>query len=244
MIIGCDKMNIEIKINEFEGPLDLLLHLIKESKMDILDLKIEVITDQYLDYINKMEEMNLDIASSYLVMAAELMEIKSKMLLPRHEEEEEEEENPKEQLVNRLIEYQKYKDLTTEFKELEEERHQIFTKAPENIKNYLENAKVVNNSEVTLDDLIDAFKKFLDRQKEKQPLITKVTKKEMSVEERRVSIKKVLKERKKINFLELFDVFNKEYVIVTFLAILEMARLNELLITQEKNFGDIMCEGM
>ncbi len=237
-------MNIEIKINEFEGPLDLLLHLIKESKMDILDLKIEVITDQYLDYINKMEEMNLDIASSYLVMAAELMEIKSKMLLPRHEEEEEEEENPKEQLVNRLIEYQKYKDLTTEFKELEEERHQIFTKAPENIKNYLENAKVVNNSEVTLDDLIDAFKKFLDRQKEKQPLITKVTKKEMSVEERRVSIKKVLKERKKINFLELFDVFNKEYVIVTFLAILEMARLNELLITQEKNFGDIMCEGM
>ena len=121
-------MNIEIKINEFEGPLDLLLHLIKESKMDIFDLKVEVITDQYLEYINKMEEMNLDIASSYLVMAAELIEMKSRMLLPRHEEDEEQEEDPQEQLVNRLIEYQRYKDLTKEFKELEEERHKVYTK--------------------------------------------------------------------------------------------------------------------
>lgn len=237
-------MDIEIKINEFEGPLDLLLHLIKESKMDIFDLKIELITDQYLDYINKMEQMNLDIASSYLVMAAELIEMKSKLLLPRHEEEEQEEEDPKEQLVNRLIEYQKYKDLTSEFKELEEERHQIFTKSPENIKSYLEDVKFVNNSEVTLEDLIDAFKKFLERQKESRPLETKITKKEISLEERRTSIKKILKEKKRINFLDLFDVITKEYVVVTFLTILEMARLNELLITQDKNFGEIMCEGI
>lgn len=237
-------MDIEIKINEFEGPLDLLLHLIKESKMDIFDLKIELITDQYLDYINKMEQMNLDIASSYLVMAAELIEMKSKLLLPRHEEEEQEEEDPKEQLVNRLIEYQKYKDLTSEFKELEEERHQIFTKSPENIKSYLENVKFVNNSEVTLEDLIEAFKKFLERQKESRPLETKITKKEISLEERRTSIKKILKEKKRINFLDLFDVITKEYVVVTFLTILEMARLNELLITQDKNFGEIMCEGI
>ncbi len=237
-------MDIEIKINEFEGPLDLLLHLIKESKMDIFDLKIELITDQYLDYINKMEQMNLDIASSYLVMAAELIEMKSKLLLPRHEEEEQEEEDPKEQLVNRLIEYQKYKDLTSEFKELEEERHQIFTKSPENIKSYLEDVKFVNNSEVTLEDLIEAFKKFLERQKESRPLETKITKKEISLEERRTSIKKILKEKKRINFLDLFDVITKEYVVVTFLTILEMARLNELLITQDKNFGEIMCEGI
>lgn len=237
-------MNIEIKINEFEGPLDLLLHLIKESKMDIFDLKIEVITDQYLDYINKMEEMNLNIASSYLVMAAELIEMKSRMLLPRHEEDEEQEEDPQEQLVNRLIEYQRYKDLTLEFKDLEEERHKVYTKSPENIKEYLPEVEVISNTDVTLDDLIKAFQKFLERQKENEPLSTKVTKKEMSVEDRRKSIRKILKKKHKFNFLELFDVLTKEYVVVTFLAILEMARQNELIIVQESNFGEIMCEGI
>ena len=238
-------MNIEIKIDEFEGPLDLLLHLIKESKMDILNLQIEIITDQYLDYIHKMEELNLDIASSYLVMAAELIEMKSKMLLPRKQDEEElEEEDPKEQLVNRLIEYQRYKDLTKEFKSLEEERHKIYTKSPENIKEYLPEVEVISNTDVTLNDLLEAFQKFLDRQKDKEPLSTKVTKKEMSVEERRVSIRKMLKTKKKFNFLELFDVLTKEYVVVTFLAILEMARQNELVIKQDSNFGEIMCEGI
>ena len=238
-------MNIEIKINEFEGPLDLLLHLIKESKMDILNLQIEIITDQYLDYIHKMEELNLDIASSYLVMAAELIEMKSKLLLPRKQDEEEnEEEDPKEQLVNRLIEYQRYKDLTKEFKSLEEERHKIYTKSPENIKDYLPEVEVISNTEVTLNDLLEAFQKFLDRQKDKEPLSTKVTKKEMSVEERRISIRKMLKTKKKFNFLELFDVLTKEYVVVTFLAILEMARQNELIIKQDSNFGEITCEGI
>ncbi len=237
-------MNIEIKINEFEGPLDLLLHLIKESKMDIFDLKIEVITDQYLEYINKMEEMNLNIASSYLVMAAELIEMKSRMLLPRHEEAEEQEEDPQEQLVNRLIEYQRYKDLTLEFKDLEEERHKVYTKSPENIKEYLPEVEVISNTDVTLDDLIKAFQKFLERQKENEPLSTKVTKKEMSVEDRRKSIRNILKKKHKFNFLELFDVLTKEYVVVTFLAILEMARQNELIIVQESNFGEIMCEGI
>lgn len=237
-------MNIEIKINEFEGPLDLLLHLIKESKMDIFDLKVEVITDQYLEYINKMEEMNLDIASSYLVMAAELIEMKSRMLLPRHEEDEEQEEDPQEQLVNRLIEYQRYKDLTKEFKELEDERHKVYTKSPENIKEYLPEVEVISNTDVTLDDLIKAFQKFLERQKENEPLSTKVTKKEMSVEDRRKSIRNILKKKHKFNFLELFDVLTKEYVVVTFLAILEMARQNELIIVQESNFGEIMCEGI
>ena len=99
----------EITIDNFQGPLDLLLHLIKQSKMDIMNIKLEIIIDEYLDYINKMSEMNLDIASSYLVMASELLEIKSKMLLPK-EEDEEEEDDPKERLINRLILYQQYKD--------------------------------------------------------------------------------------------------------------------------------------
>ena len=238
-------MEMLFTIEDFEGPLDLLLHLIKEKKMDLLNLKIEVIIDEYLKFIDKMEEMNLDIASSYLIMASELIEMKSKLLIPRVEDEEEEEEiDPKEQLVNRLIEYQKYKELTEDFKELEYERKQIFTRLPESLKEYSDTNTVVNNSDVTLEDLLNAFQKFLERKKLEQPLHTKVTKKEMSVEERSISIRNILKAKKKVNFLELFDVLNKEYVIVTFLAILEMARKNELKISQECEYGDITCEAI
>lgn len=231
-----------LKIDDFEGPLDLLLHLIKESKMDIFDLKIELITDQYLEYIRKQEEMNLDISSSYLVMASELMEIKSRMLLPRYQEDEEKEDDPREELIERLTNYQRYKELTVTFKELEEDRKEIFTKTPENLKKYFPEMEVVNNSDVTLDDLIDAFKKFLDRQKQNRPLSTKVTKKGITVEERRNSIKKILIDKRKVNFLELFDEITREYVVVTFLAVLEMAKKQELKIVQENNFDDIFCE--
>lgn len=238
-------MEINLKIDDFEGPLDLLLHLIKEKKMDLLNLKLEVIIDEYLKFIQKMEEMNLNIASSYLVMSSELIEMKSKLLLPRSEEEnQDEEENPKEALVNRLIEYQRYKDLTDDFKELEKERQKIFTRLPENLKEYSDENKMINNSNVTLDDLLLAFQKFLERKKMQEPLHTKVTKKEMSVEERTISIRNVLKIKKKVNFLELFDVLNKEYVVVTFLAILEMAKENEITISQESEYGDIICEAV
>lgn len=237
-------MEVTFTINDFEGPLDLLLHLIKEKKMDLLNLKLEIIIDEYLKFIDEMEKMNLDIASSYLVMASELLEMKSRLLLPRVQEEEqtEEEEDPKEVLINRLIEYQKYKDLTSDFKELESERKLIYTRLPENLREYSDNDKIINNSDVTLDDLLKAFQAFLERKRLEQPLHTKVTRKEMSVEERAVSIRNILKKKKKVNFLELFDVLNKEYVVVTFLAILEMAKQNELRISQESEYGDIICE--
>lgn len=235
-------MEITLKIDDFEGPLDLLLHLIKEKKMDVFNLKLEVIIDEYLSFIEKMEEMNLDIASSYLVMASELLEIKSRLLLPRQEKIEEEEEDPKERLINRLIEYQRYKDLTSDFKNLEQERKQIYTRLPENLKEYASVQEVISNSDVTLDDLLKAFQKFLERKKLEEPLNTKVTKKEITVEERRVSIKRILKEKGKVNFLDLFEVYNKEYVVVTFLAILEMAKKRELKITQENRYGEIICE--
>lgn len=233
-------MDYTLKINDFEGPLDLLLHLIKETKMDIFDLKIEDITKSYLNYIQQMREMNLDIASSYLIMASELIELKSKMLLPRYEEEETEDDDPRENLVNRLIEYQRYKDLTGEFKELEKVRKEIFTKVPESILEYKENLPLQSN--ITLDDLLDAFQKFLDRQKDEVPLSTKITKKEISIEERRNDIKKILKIKKKASFFELFDVLTKEYIVVTFLAVLEMVRKHEINIIQENNFDEIICE--
>ena len=135
-------MDYSVKIDEFEGPLDLLLHLIKQSNINIQDIDISVITAQYLDYINKMDELNINVAASYLVMAAELMEIKSKSLLPRTEEEsteEDDEEVSKERLINKLIEYQKYKDMTSTFKDLELERQKIYIKSPEKISNYIDN---------------------------------------------------------------------------------------------------------
>ncbi len=237
-----DNMEYEVKIDAFEGPLDLLLHLIKESKVEIWDIKITDITDQYLTYIQKMEKLNLNIASEYLVMASELMEIKSKMLLPRYQEEAEVEEiDPREQLIQRLIEYQKYKDMTKSFKELEEVRHEFYTKAPESLKEYVEEGTVIT-SDVTLDDLMKAFQKFLERKQAEKPLSTTVTKKEITVEERRKSIRSILKKQKKVDFFDLFEEITKEYIVVTFLAILEMAKKQELTIYQENNFDHIICE--
>lgn len=237
-------MEYAVKIDAFEGPLDLLLHLIKESKVDIWNIKIVDITDQYLNYIKNMESLNLNIASEYLVMASELMEIKSKMLLPRYEEESsEEEEDPREQLIQKLIEYQKYKDMTKNFKELEEVRHEFYTKAPESLKAYVDEDTIIS-SDVTLDDLMNAFQKFLKRKQLEKPLSTTVTKKEITVEERRTSIRNILKTKKKVDFFELFEEITKEYIVVTFLAVLEMAKKQELMIYQENNFEQIICEGI
>lgn len=236
-------MEYEVKIDAFEGPLDLLLHLIKESKVDIWDIKIVDITDQYLNYIKSMQELNLNVASEYLVMASELMEMKSKMLLPRYKDEEEEEIDPREQLIHKLVEYQKYKDMTESFKELEEVRHEFYTKAPESLKEYANDDTVIT-SDVTLEDLMKAFEKFLKRKELEKPLSTTVTKKEITVEERRNSIRFILKDQKKVDFFELFDVVTKEYIVVTFLAVLEMAKKQELTIYQENNFDNIICEAV
>ena len=235
-------MNIEFKINEFEGPLDLLLHLIKESKMDIMNIEIEKITQQYMDYLALQEKMNLEIASEYLILASELLEIKSKLLLPNTKVEEDEEEvDPREELVNRLLEYQAYKEITKVLQEKENLRKEIYTKTPENINNYVEEVDY-SNIDVSLDDLVNAFKRYLERKAANKPLKTKVTVNEISVSSRRHDIKKILKDKKKISFFELFPVVSKEYIVATFLAILEMAKSRELRITQNDTFDDIICE--
>lgn len=236
-------MNIEFKIDDFEGPLDLLLHLIKESKMDIFDIQIEEITKQYLDYIESQEKMNLEVASEYLVMASELLEIKSKMLLPnpKIEEDGEEVEDPREQLVSRLLEYEAYKKITKALKEKESIRREIYTKLPENIKDYIDDSQVMEGSG-NIEDLTNAFIKFLQRKEASKPLKTKVTVKEISVSSRRHDIKKLLTSKKRVSFFELFPVVTKEYIVATFLAILEMAKNRELLIKQDDTFEEIICE--
>lgn len=233
---------MEFVINDFEGPLDLLLHLIKESKMDIMNIEIESITKQYLDYLALQEKMNLEVASEYLVLASELLEIKSRLLLPKQKIEVEEEEiDPKEELINRLLEYQAYKEITKLLHSQEEKRKEIYTKIPENVNNYL-NEEVTLDSDLSLDDLVEAFKKFLERKKETKPLKTKVTLNEISVSSRKHDIKRLLKEKKKVSFMELFEIPSKDYIVATFLAILEMAKSKEIKLTQKKEFDDIICE--
>ena len=231
-------MEYTITIDNFEGPLDLLLHLIKQSDIDICDISILDITKQYMGYINKMEELNLNIASEYLIMAAELLEMKSNMLLPRPKlESDEYEEDPRDKLIKRLLEYQRYKEITEEFKELELSRKDFFTKEPSNLNEY----KVSNDvsGEGNVDDLLLAFKKFLERKELEKPLNTKITTKEYSVSVRSSEIRTILKSKKKLYFEELFEEFNKNYVVVTFLSILDLARKQELTIQQENNFEKI-----
>ena len=230
-------------IGDFEGPLDLLLHLIKKSKMEIFDIEISEITKEYLNYIKEMTDMNLDIASEYLVMAAELIEMKSRKLLPnkKDEEEKEEDENPEEELKRRLIEYKKYKESTEVFRNLEENRANYYTKAPESLKQY-SSEKLENDGSVGIFDLLDAFQKLLERQEYNKPKNTKITRKELSVKERVAKIRDILKVHKKLNFIELFDNFSKPYVVVTFLSVLEMAKNREINIKQDNNFSDIYLE--
>ena len=197
---------MNIKINDFDGPLDLLWHLIKAHKMDIYDINIEKITKEYLSYINEHKELTIDGASEYLVMASELIHLKSKLLLNKNDEEEdaEYEINTEDDLRNRLIEYEKLKAAADRLVELEDKRKEVLTKLPSNLSEYADKS-VKLSSDITLDDLLKAFEGYLNRKKLDEPVNKAVTKRELSVEDRCLSIKSYLHNRGKINFLDLFD---------------------------------------
>ncbi|MCI5732836.1 MAG: segregation/condensation protein A [Tenericutes bacterium] len=233
-------MQYKVTIDNFDGPLDLLLHLIKEQDIDIYDIKIEEITKQYLDYIKEMKDLNLSVASEYLVMASELIEMKSKMLLPKKEKQEDDEyeEDPREVLIERLLAYKKYKEVTSEFKDLELTRKLVFTKEPVNLSSYAKEKDI--KEDLGVDDLINAFNILMQKKELDKPLATKITKKELSVSEKVKKIKDILKVRKKMNFEEVFEVQSKEEVIISFLSILEMVKKKEILLTQEGNFKSII----
>ena len=229
-----------VTIDNFDGPLDLLLHLIKEQDIDIYDIKIEDITKQYLDYIKHMKELNLEIASEYLVMASELIEMKSKMLLPKKREKEEDdyEEDPRELLIERLLAYKRYKEVTSEFKDLELTRKMIFTREPDNLNRYAKEEESIE--ELGVADLIDAFNNLLKRKELDRTIATKITKKELSVADKVNKIKNILRNKKRINFEEIFEVSTKEEVIISFLSVLEMVKKDEILLTQDGNFKNIV----
>jgi len=233
-------MDYKVMLPTFEGPLDLLLHLIKQANINICDISIEEITKQYLSAIQQMEELNLNVASEYLVMAAELVEIKSKLLLPS-EELEEEEEDPREELIKRLLEYKCYKESTSTFRELEEIRKEVHTREPSDLLEFKEEEKEIDYG-ITLDDLLRAFSQFLQSKEFQKPLNTKIANKEYSVGTRCVQIRDILREKKEVTFKDLFDVMTKEYVVVTFLAILNMAKKQEIEINQTKSFDNILIK--
>ena len=238
-------MTYNFCINDFEGPLDLLLHLIRSNQMDIYNINVESITKQYVDFINNSKEMNMDVASEYLVMASELIHLKSKLLLHKDVTPEEDDENfeinSEEDLRNKLLAYEEMKRITGEFSILEDKRSEFYTKLPSNLSEYKESDTIVQG-DTTLDDLVNAFKLFLEREKYNKPLNTKITKKEYSVSERSSEIRSILKQRKKCDFTSLFEELTKPYVVVTFLSILEMSKNKEISITQDKTFGNITVE--
>lgn len=234
-------MNLEITIDKFDGPLDLLLTLIKKSNMDINDINILEVTNQYINYIHSQQNLNLNIASDYLLVASELIEIKSKTLLPNPKKESEDEEDPQEKLIERLLQYKKYKDITEEFKKLQDNRNLIHTKAPENLNQYSEE-KIILNEDLDITILMEAINKMLERLDYDKPLLTKVTSRELSVKERSNQIITKLKINNKLKFIDLFDCFTKEYIVVTFLSILDMVRKEEIIVIQDNCYDEIVIE--
>ncbi|KAA0550325.1 segregation/condensation protein A [Bacillus sp. BGMRC 2118] len=245
-------MNVQqysVKLDAFEGPLDLLLHLINRYEIDIYDIPMAELTEQYLLFIYAMQELKLDIASEYLVMAATLLEIKSKMLLPKQEEELFDEDlelelgdDPRDELMLRLIEYRKYKEAADDLKSLEEERGQMFTRPPSDLSEFNSDTQEVASLDVNIYDMLGALQKLLRRKKLQRPLQTKITRQEIPIDVRMTQIideLTQLKPNEKKNFLQLFPYEDKEHIVVTFLALLELMKKNTIKIDQENNFSDI-----
>ncbi|TFB24097.1 segregation/condensation protein A [Filobacillus milosensis] len=238
----------EVKLDTFEGPLDLLLHLINQYEIDIYEVPLREITDQYLNYIHTMQELHLDVASEYLVMAATLLAIKSQMLLPKQElddVEDEYEEDPREELIQRLIEYRKYKEASVELKERESEANQIFTREPADLSEYENQIKVTKSEDLTVVDLAQAFQKVLRRKKLLEPMETTIQRQEISIDERMDQVIDQLQQTNgKRKFEELFPYREKFEIVATFLALLELMKAVKIACYQISNFEDIMVELM
>lgn len=224
-----------IKIPVFEGPLDLLLHLIKENKVDIYDIPIALITRQYLEYLEFMRELNLDIASDFLLMAATLIYIKSKMLLPKDETEELPEDDPRLELVERLLEYQAIKQAALELKEMEEEWSGVLSRPPLPLDDA--GPEELCLFDVNIFDLLGAFKRLLDRL---PPETVEINSEVLTVKDRISFILNVLEYSDSVRFDDLFDgLKTRESLVVTFLALLEVIRLGLVRVYQEGLFSVI-----
>ena len=242
-ILTLETNKYSIKLNNFEGPLDLLCHLIDKNKMDIYDINLSEITDQYIEFLNQMEQMNLEVTSEFLVMSSTLLYLKSKHLLPKVDEEEE--EITEEELIRRIIEYKKYKEITKKLKENFIEYSKRFYKGTEEIELPKQKMEDEYNSEI----IPDLYKKLLQRNAEKinenAANIEKIAITETyTVGDKVKEMYRALIKYKKFNFNKLFSVKkrNKNEVVTAFSGLLEMSRRNKVITEQEEIFGDIEVE--
>lgn len=237
-------MAINVKLQAFEGPLDLLLHLIEKAEVDIYDIPIAEITDQYLQYISMMEIHDLEVSSEFLVMAATLLEIKSKMLLPKPKKEENGADSidPREELIQKLIEYKKYKEASLELKDKLGIYEKVFYKPPEPIEDYISDVTSISN--VSLDMLYISFKNILlKNESKKRNNFKEIYREVVTVDDKIRLINKLLASKPSFYFDDLFlNCCNKYETIVTFLAVLELIKRRSLLIEQERNFERILIK--
>lgn len=244
-------MDLNVKLQVFEGPLDLLLYLLDKNKVNIYDIPIVEITNQYMEYIAEMKRQDLNVLSEFLVMAATLIDIKSHMLLPVSEEEKEAEEDPRNELVQQLLEYKMYKCMAYELKDLQMDASRVMFKTPTipaEVQAYREPVDVKELvADITLAKLNEIYRNVMKKQVDKiDPIRSKygkIEKEEVSLEEKMLELENYALEHKCFSFRNLLEAqSSKVEIIVTFLAILELMKVGKILIAQEKLFDDIKIE--
>ncbi|MGC6769730.1 segregation/condensation protein A [Enterococcus sp. LJL128] len=239
---------INIKLDVFEGPLDLLLHLIKKLEIDIYDIPIAAVTEQYMGYIRAMQSLELEVAGEYLVMAATLMAIKSKMLLPKQEleiveDEEVEGEDPREALVAQLLEYRKFKYAAGLLHEKEAERSLYFTKEPMDVEDYREEQPLLEPNKINTIDLFLAFHSMLEKRKNRKPVESTIAGEDVSIEVKIAEITEVVRGLdydKPVKLDSFFETYSKQEIVTTFMALLELMKKRFVRVEQETNYGTIL----
>ena len=242
-------MAIEVKLQAFEGPLDLLLHLIDKNKVDIYDIPISTITQQYMEYLEQMQKDDMDVASQFLVMAAELMDIKCKMLLPKDKNEEGEEEDPRAELVEKLLEYKMYKYMSFELRDMFDGSDSVFFRIksiPDEVEAYeapVDMEQLIGDN--TLSTLNKIFNDLLKRQENRIDKVRsnfgRIEKEKVDIDEKTLFIRAYVRNHKSFSFRKLLESQpTKTEVIVAFLVILEEMKLGEISIEQDGTFADII----
>lgn len=239
-------MEYQVTVDQFTGPLDLLLHLIKEHDMDLLDLDVAAVCDQYLAYIQTMDPSLLEAVSEYLVMAAWLIEMKSKLLLPKPEiDEEDDYEAERKRMIERLIEKNRINGILEAFEASYDKRQTMHSKIPSALEEYLPSGEETIPEGMEVYDLIKAMQRVMQRRALLQPLESKIARLEISIDERTEQIRSYFLRHKDktVDFEDLFDEGDRYFAIVTFLSILVLVKNSELLITQSGNFEKIYLKG-
>lgn len=242
-----EKNELQLKLDVFEGPLDLLLHLIKKLEIDIYDIPVVEITEQYMQYIHTMQTLQLDVAGEYIVMAATLMAIKSKMLLPKQEVETEsiedlyeEGSDPREALVAQLLEYRKYKYASEMLEEKAIERSFYYSKPPSDLDDFREKEAVLEANQITTIDLFMAFHQVLVRKKKNTPREGLIESDEQTIEQKMHEIVETLERlpgtKAQIRFDSLFQTYSRNEIVTTFMALLELMKKKEVFVHQEDNY--------